>query len=245
MMTNMSYRLHIDSRDRDPSSAGTNDANFLLTKTVCNITGYAVKWIQLANSIRNVDSENKYIRVSVDNGITYNDFDITVPGSTGFVDNITLLAGLTALFATISTSTTITLDTTDRLVWDLGTGVQIDATKSSARDIIGLHSRLQYTGQFISSPCLASPFSLSFVCPQMNSVYSVFSSSVMSTQMPFVSIPVTSGYGEVVFYEPNHYNNNTKLSKITLSSLNIRVIDSRTGKLAECGPWSMEIELFV
>lgn len=243
MMDTMSFKIHIDSRDRDEKS-GVNNASFLLSKSLCNVTGCRIKWVQLANTLVNVDSSNNRISISTNHGVAFTDYDITSLGSTGFVDSTLLLQGLTDLLASISPASTVTIDTTNRLNWNLASGVLINGATSSARHILGFSSKF-YADQFKSSVFLATPYSISFICPQLQSIYNVFSNRNISSLQPFVTVPVTVGYGEIIYHEPNQHSF-IKLSNIVLSSLDIRVVDTRTGSLiTDCGPWAMELEVFV
>ena len=122
--------------------------------------------------------------------------------------------------------------------WTLPANVKIDELDSSARHMLGLNGTTHTTA------FLASPMSVAFVCPQMQSTFNVVvSDHLMNRIQPFVVVPLVAGHGAMEVWEPNAQLT-VDLGDRVLATLDFRVVDSASGLvLAELSEWSMELEL--
>jgi hypothetical protein len=181
-----SFRIHIDSRSRDNYTNISSPTLFSLSKSICNTRGVRVKWVQFSNTVHNIRfGQNDTLLISTDNGVSFSALTYI---QSGFYSNTEYVSVVNTYLQTLSgvVSTCVTLnETTNALSWTLPTGMYIDGLNSNSKNILGL-ADVNLAGTFTSKLFLASPMSISFVCPQLQSTYNVFSSdSLMSRIEPF------------------------------------------------------------
>jgi hypothetical protein len=130
------------------------------------------------------------------------------------------------------------------LLWDLGTSF-IDTDATTLSETLGLQRGADYTGTFTTKLFLASPMNIDFICNQLTSTYNVYTGQQRQRTQPFVSVPVTSGFGSMVVYAPSSLYN-IDLMGTNIGQLDFRVCDSMTGReLSELSHWSIELEITV
>jgi hypothetical protein len=237
-----SYRLHLDSRSRDTHTL-TYAPTFSLTRTICNVKQVRVKHVQIANTIHNIRADfNDQISISVDAGVTFETYTYLTPG---FYSGVRLVASLNTFLQGLSgLSGVVTLDAANsKLNWSLPDNVLVDGRASTTRDILGLNDEV-YDGTYETLLFLAAPMSISFVCPQLQSTYNVFSSQHRMARIePFLTLPLVSGYNTMEYFAPRQMFT-IELGKQTLSTLDFRVVDTISGTLlTELSQWSMELEI--
>ncbi len=220
------FQLILDSRTRTSNNA--YDACFQLSKPISRVHSVRVKFAQFANTLYNVAPGENMIVLST--GVSL----IMPPGFYTQTEFITLL----------QTICSVTYNT-GKLSWTLG-AVSIVVADTTMREVLGLTPNTTYTGTFNSRLYLASPMNLDFSCSEITDTqgYIVYSGRerAMNNQ-PFLSIPVTEGYGSMCFYSP-HNMYDIKMGNGSLSQLDFLLCDSNSGRvLTELSHWSMLLEV--
>ena len=233
------YRVHIDSRSRDPHTL-VSQPSFSLSKTISGVREVRVKHVQLANSIYNIrQGYNDTIQVSNDAGVTFVNHTYIMAG---FYDVDTLLSALNVYLQNImdSDDEMVRFDTTtNRIEWLL----QADMVIGGPNSVLGIEDDGVVSGD-MTTLFLSGPMDVSFVCPQLQSTYNVFTSDhVMGRCQPFLTMPITNGFGTMEYFHPSTQLA-VRLGGQTLSSLDFRIVDTTSGLvLHEVGHWSMVLEV--
>lgn len=229
------YRLHIDSRFRDIHTT-SSQSSFLLSQTMSGVKSVRVKHVQVANNIFNIrQGFNDQLVVSLDGGVSYATYTFL---TSGFYTAVQMVVKLNAFWQGLVGADCVTLDGFS-LTWTLAPNVTINELESSARHVLGLN------GTAHTTVFLASPMSISFICPQLQSTFNVYTSDhLLARLQPFVVVPLTNGHGTMEYWEPQ-----TQLTldcgNAVLSTLDVRVVDSASGQvLVELAEWSMELEVY-
>jgi hypothetical protein len=237
------YRLHLDSRARDAFSEPSEPC-FSLSKTICNVKTVTVKNAQLANTIYNIrENYNDKISLSIDNGSSYATHTYMQQGFYGASAYVT---GLDTFLSAITGSSCVSLNAaTNQLTWTLPANVSIDGLGSSTSHVLGIDDRV-LSGSNTSTLFLAGPMSISFVCPQLQATYNVFTNAhKMNITHPFLTVPIVNGFGNMEVYSP-FSPFVIECGGQTLSTLDIRVVDTVSGmSITELSHWSMELEVEV
>jgi hypothetical protein len=220
------FQLILDSRTRTSNNA--YDACFQLSKPISRVQSVRVKFAQFANTLFNIAPGENILTLST--GATL----IIPPGFYTQTEFITLL----------QTICSVTYNS-GKLIWTLGT-VSIVTAATTMREVIGLSLNNTYTGTFSTWLYLASPMNVDFSCNEINDTqgYIVYSGRDRTiNNQPFLSIPVTEGYGNMCFYSP-HNMYNIKIGNGSLSQLDFFICDSSSGRLlTELSHWSMLLEV--
>jgi hypothetical protein len=219
------FQLILDSRTRTSNNA--YDACFQLSKPISRVHSVRVKFAQFANTLYNVAPGENTIVLSTG----------TLIMPPGFYTP-------TEFVALLQTICSVTYNA-GKLSWTLG-AVSIVVAATTMREVLGLTLNTTYTGTFNSRLYLASPMNLDFSCSEITDTqgYIVYSGRerAMNNQ-PFLSIPVTEGYGSMCFYSP-HNMYDIKMGNSSLSQLDFLLCDSNSGRvLTELSHWSMLLEV--
>jgi hypothetical protein len=235
------FRILLDSRNRNDHTT-VAAPSFSLTKTITNVRSVRVKNIMLSNSIYNVrDGMNDSLRISIDGGTSYSTVAYAQPGFYTAIDYITNLNTFLKTVSGSSSDCVILNSSNNQLIWSLPIGVVIDGLYSKSKHILGLADIMVYEA-FTSSLFLAVPMSVSFVCGTLQSTQIVFAGKPLPG-MPFVTMPLKSGFMEMDSYEPSSLFT-IPMKGQTMSTLDFRVVDTASGLLlSELLCWSMELEI--
>lgn len=241
-----SYRIHVDSRMRDPFTL-VSAPTFTLNKSIAQVRGIRVKWCSFSNTVYNIRmGQNDRISISNNYGVNYAEQTYISPGH---YTNVQYIAAVNTYLMSVSggSSDIVTLnEANNKLTWSLPSGMYISGLNSTARNILGFSDN-NLAGTFETQLFLAAPMSLSFVCPQLQSTYNVFpSDSLMSRIEPFITVPIINGFGQMNYFEPTNQYFIQLGGGVTLSTLDVMVVDSSNGKqVNELSHWAMELEAFV
>ena len=224
-----SFRLLIDSRSRNTNTTASN-ASFSLTKSICDVRSVSVKNVQFTNTLFNVRAGANTLTIT---GFPTATLEPSFYSPTQLVD---------AINAQITAAGSISYDaTTNQVQFSLSS--PIDIAESGLRDTLGLQVGQNQLPGFKTTLFLAAPLNVSFICPQLQSTYNVFTNRDRTTTQPFVTVPVTRGYLDMVYYAPSQLYT-FGLGGASLSTLDFRDTDALTGdELSELGVWCMELEI--
>lgn len=235
----MPSTLFIDTRHRRPGSP-IHDAVYDLIAPLPSARAFRLKSLQIANTFQNVTSLNNTLAVT--GGV------VTVPPA--FYTGSDLVTQIESQLQTLwgpYGSGYVTLDvTTNTLSWNTQ-GNTVDATASGLTQVLGLDpTQPAYTGVFTSQLYLALPQYVSFASPQLRAsdIQSIHASSTLARRelQPFLTVPVSSAFGEVSTYQPQ-YERAQRLGGATLSQIRIRAIDPSSGRsLTELTHYAMVLE---
>jgi hypothetical protein len=136
--------------------------------------------------------------------------------------------------------------TTGLLTWNIQNGA-IFFSLTTLQQILGLNGQVS-TGQFVTRLFLASPMNVDFVSPQLmdSSGSVVYGYRSSDNYQPFVTVPITSGYGVMNVYVPTNMPS-LQLGNASLSTLSVVCLDNENGRiLKEMSHWStiMEIDCY-
>ena len=236
----MMYRIFLDTRSKNAYTTNSQPT-FALTKTICNVKKVRVVSIQLPNAFPNIVGGNT-LDLSIDGGDSFQ----TLPfiSTTGFYTPDDVVNTANSLLQSIIFSvfgiqdTHVVLDSTrTRLHWTLPPGVQV-----RNNTILGLTMTTPIISTGTTILFLSSPMGVSFVCPQLQATHNVYAGDSRMTQIqPFVTMPLTNGYGAIESYVPE-VPFEIDCGGQTLSTLDIRVVDSLDGReLTDLPNWTMEL----
>lgn len=230
------HRLHLDSRYRDPLTS-IAEPTFSLSKTISNVTHIRVKNVQFANTMYNVTLHD-IITVSVDNGSSFQEYQLTEPG---FYTPEKFVQQLNTSFDKLNL--TVVLTNENKLQWFVPSTHIIDGSRTS--DILGLdHTRLNSTQISESTLLLTPPMSISFICRSFQNAFNVFPihSGLTSHVEPFLTVGLKNGYGQM---EYTLVDETTEIFSKNISTLHFKVVDSgRYHVVPLMRHWTMTLELY-
>jgi len=221
------HRLLLDSRSRNARSS-TSRASYTLNQAIHNVVSVKVRHISFANTLFNVVTGHNDFHIA---GVT----STLAPGFYSSVDFMAWLTGLANVTAVLNTSNNV-------ITWT--TVGAIDLTLTTMRETLGLQQGVLYMGGFTTTLFLASPLNVSFCSPQLGTAHTtVFSGRSRLITSSFVTVPVTSGFGEMCFYSPSTLYPFSAGGTI-LSNIDIDIRDSLDGRdLTEISHYSVELEV--
>ncbi len=196
------HTLYLDSRERQSGSIISNPT-FVLSSPILNVTSVEMRSFSFGNTIHNIDEDNNQLNINGNDVIIH----------PGFYTPLELTQKLGELGLSCTVSTNI-------LTWQVGSNVF--SCGPGAADIFGLEQNTVYSGNLTSILTLASPLAIQISSPSLQ-IHGgdVSSSSSKRNFAPLMIVSVTSGYGVMQVYEPNHklefHISNRCLDRITFN----------------------------